>query len=49
MYELDYLNPDVMHAELAYRREQLSGGHRVIPTRLGRWLRSRRPTRAQTR
>jgi hypothetical protein len=37
MFELDTMNPDVKHAEVAYRREQLTTAHRVAPSR--RWLR----------
>jgi hypothetical protein len=45
MYEFEHVNPDSLRAELAYRREQLTAGRRDVPTRLGRWYRSRRPTR----
>ncbi len=46
MYELDHINPDAIRAELAYRRERLTSGHRDTPTRLGRWYRARRPARS---
>ena len=42
MYELNDLNPDVMRAELAYRRERLSAGRRAASTGRGRWLRVKR-------
>jgi hypothetical protein len=49
MYELDYMNPDVLQAEVAYRRERLTAARHVGPSRLGRWLRSRRrPAPKQT-
>jgi hypothetical protein len=46
MSELDHMNPDLMRAELAYRREQLTIGHRDVPSRLSRWYRSRRTARS---
>ena len=49
MYELNDLNPDVMRAELAYRRDRLGAEHRVARTGRGRWLRLRRhPAPGQT-
>jgi hypothetical protein len=45
MNEFEHVNPDSLRAELAYRRERLTAGRRDVPTRLGRWYRSRRPTR----
>lgn len=43
MYELNDLNPDVMRAELAYRRERLGADRRAASTGVGRWLRTRHP------
>ncbi len=39
MFELDSMNPDVMRAGVAYRREQLIPNHRRPAAR--RWLRLR--------
>ena len=50
MYELNDLNPDVMRAEVAYRRERLQADYRVTSSGLGRWLRTRRlPAEARKR
>lgn len=38
MHELNDLNPDVMRAELAYRRQRLSASVHSVDTGLGRWL-----------
>jgi len=42
MYELNGLNPDVIRAELDYRRERISAERRFTATGHGRWLRLRR-------
>jgi hypothetical protein len=42
MYELNDLNPDVMRAELAYRRDRLSAETRPVRAGVGRRLRIRR-------
>ncbi len=47
MYGLNDMNPDIMRAELAYRRERLTAEHAVIPTGVGRWLRARRRSSAR--
>lgn len=47
MYELNDLNPDVMRAELAYRRQWIQTEHRPGWTGRIRWTRARRrPARA---
>jgi len=48
MYELNAVNPDVMRAELAYRRERISAGIRADRAGRHRRLRARRhPGRAR--
>jgi hypothetical protein len=49
MYGIDHVNSDVMRAELAYRREQLTGGRRYPAPRLGRRYRVRRSPSVNTR
>lgn len=46
MYELNDLNPDVMRAELAYRRERLAAERRLTPRGVSRRIRRRRATSA---
>ncbi|MFN2518493.1 MAG: hypothetical protein ABR604_05515 [Jatrophihabitantaceae bacterium] len=48
MYEFNGLNPDVMRAELAYRRERMGAHRRTGSTGRGPWRRAlRRPARPQ--
>ncbi len=44
MFELDSMNPDVMRAGVAYRREQLIANNRPAAARRWLRLRSRRGT-----
>lgn len=46
MYELNDLNPDVMRAELAYRRERLAAERRLTARSVVRRTRRRRASSA---
>jgi hypothetical protein len=43
MYEIRALNPDAVSADLAYRRNQLTGRPGVRPGPRGRWWRRATP------
>jgi hypothetical protein len=46
MHELNDLNPDVMRAELAYRRERLAAERRLTASGVARRIRRRRASSA---
>ena len=46
MYELNDLNPDVMRAELAYRRDRLTTDRRRTASTIVRRIRRREPAQA---